>query len=346
MLKQPEVTTKPVDPLADLNRGISIASPSSSSSSEPSAAPASSSNGSNAEPDGGGAAAVATGASPSVDPLEASRQTKLGLLLVELGGVPEERVFGSRDSAAMRAYREHRVPDLLVINRPEDDAAAHPLVWYKPWTWWSAGPQVSPMRWSSEPGTGPAAAKETKAIGTEDAATATEATGPVESSESLLLKAADAAVAERKKRKKKSGLPPVIMTPLSEDDVQGKLTEQVRQDREKLLTSEERIHKVLQGIEDTRYKYLVPSQELSCERQVLDVVTCYERRNAEAEKKRAAITQKRKEEIAKGFSNQIDDVDVDAPIVLFDALACGAKVEALKKCTAAMVASYSEGEIN
>lgn len=343
---QPDVTQKPLDPAVNLSRGFAIPSGEASAGNT-----TNSSTGTGTQRQG-----ASNGASLTSDAAaEAARQEKLGAVLVNLGGATEEQVFGSRSGPVMQAYREHRVPDLLVINRRQDDAAANPFVWYQPWTWLSSGQQVSPLRWehrAAPAGSSSHTTTTTTSGGAPpspvsvDVSTATSNAAVVDAPLPFLSSAAVAAVAaDRKQKRKKAGLPPVVMVPLTDAQVT-LLTPLVREDRQKLLASEERIHKVLQGIEDTRYKYLVPSQDLSCERAVHDVVVCYQRQNAVADKKRLVILAGREAEAAKGFSNRLNDEDLDVPIVLFDALACGAKVSALKKCTAAMVASYSDGSLD
>jgi len=88
---------------------------------------------------------------PAMTPEELAAVTKLGILLVNTGAADEAKVFGSAGSAVMKAYRSGVISDLVVVNRAEDDAARHPFAWYKPWTWFTSGAQVSPMQWRTGP---------------------------------------------------------------------------------------------------------------------------------------------------------------------------------------------------
>ncbi|EPY26832.1 hypothetical protein STCU_06056 [Strigomonas culicis] len=270
---------------------------------------------------------------------EADRQTKLGIFLVNTGIAQESQVFAG-NAEIMKAVRNRQVPDLLVINRPQDDWRRHPIIWYKPWTWFFGGPRVSPMLWTSMPPPPPPPPQPER----REEGSQTDAASPTED------KAVDLPPVVIKKpeptppaAKKRSGLPPVVMEPLKDSVVEG-LAPAVRADRENLLKAETSVHKILQGIEDTRYKYLVPSTELSCEAEVVEVVKCYAVENANAAKKKAAILKAREDELAKGYSNRIDeDGYLDKPIVLFDALNCGPKVKNLRQCTEKMLKDYSDG---
>jgi hypothetical protein len=265
----------------------------------------------------------------SADDVE--RLTKLGVLLVNVGAASEEKVFGVKNSAAMQTYRDHRMSDLLVINRSEDDAAAHPLCWYKPWTWWTSGRQVSPILRV------PASAASTVTAGqssTSTGAATTTATGASQTNAAHVetLPAAEPHV----KPRKKAGLPTVNMRPLTDDEV-AVLTPAVQEDRGKLLKAEEHIHKMLQNIEDTRYRYLVPSRDLHCEAEVVAVVRCY------AERQQAAAALKAKNGVAAGG---VDGIPAEGAVVRSDLLACGPSVQQLKKCAEAMAMAYShDGEV-
>lgn len=274
----------------------------------------------------------------SISPEEADRQTKLGIFLVNNGVADESQVFGANTNI-MKAVRSRQVPDLLVINRPQDDKTHNPVKWYKPWTWFFGGPRVSPMQWSGAPPLPPPPPQRTEEGSQTDAdpdlGEETDSMPPP-----VIKKPEPDAPPPPKKR---SGLPPVIMEPLSDSAV-ANLTPAVRADRDKLLKAEANVHKILQGIEDTRYKYLVPSTELSCEAEVVEVVKCYAIENANAAQKKAAILKEREDELAKGYSNRIDeDGYLDKPIIVFDALNCGPKVRKLKQCTEKMLKDYSDG---
>lgn len=275
----------------------------------------------------------------SISPEEADRQTKLGILLVNQGVAQESQVFGS-NTDIMKAVRNRQVPDLLVINRPQDDAHLDLAKWYKPWTWFKGAPRVSPMQWSAPPPVPPPAPPPARV----EEGSQTDADPDV--AEALPLPPAPERKAEPEAPpapKKRSGLPPVVLEPLSDSAV-ASLAPAVRADRDKLLKAEANVHQILQGIEDTRYKYLVPSTELSCEAEVVEVVKCYAVENANAAKKRAAILREREDELAKGYSNRIDENGyLDKPIILFDALNCGPKVKKLKQCTEKMLKDYSDG---
>ncbi|KAK7198040.1 hypothetical protein NESM_000759600 [Novymonas esmeraldas] len=245
---------------------------------------------------GSAAAAVPDAAADA----ELRRRIDLGVLLVNMGAATEERVFGMQDSAAMHAYRERRVRELLVVNRRQDDAAAHPLVWFKPWTWWRSGPQVSPMQWGVYPH--PAGS-----TGGSDAATSTAATPPSPPADGGVEAPAPTAPPARRRRK---GLPAVDTRALTSDEVSA-LTAAVRDERAALLRGEEDIHAALHGVEDRRYRYLVPSRDVKCEKQVVEVLRCYTEHTAT-------------EGVVRG-----------------DLLACGPHVSRLRTCAEAMVAQYS-----
>lgn len=358
-MKQPTLTPTPIDPSADRSKrlGISSTFPTEDASSAS---------------DGNSSRGVNRLSGAPLSEAERERQARLGALLVNLDAAKEEEVFGPSGAEVMRVYREHRAPDLLVINRREDDASQHPICWYKPWTWWTGGAQVSPMIWEDTGRSLPplpsndAHPTETtvekevprQAVGKEVFTQTMETNEPVpevavETPPPVVLTELAVQIAteeaERLNRsgayaQKKRGVPPVSMLPLTEEQL-NLLTPTVREDRVKMLKAEENIHKTLQGIEDTRYKYLVPSTDIACEREVAEVTLCYARENAAAAAEKASRQQARAAEVAKGYSNQVEDEGVEKPIVLFNVLRCGPKVAAMKACTERMLSTYSDGEV-
>lgn len=276
---------------------------------------------------------------------EVARQVKLAALLVKLGAAKEENVFGSAQSELMKTFRDGRAADLLVVNRREDEADRHPFDWYNPATWLSSGVQVSQMTWGitpqpiyilhpEMPTPRPSAPSATDSV--EAAAVAASVSGDI-----TTRLAADGS--SLRVQKLKSGLPPVVMKPLPVSEVDA-LTPAVFGDREKLLKSEEAIHTRLQGIEDTRYRYLVPSIDMACETELTAVVKCYHKYNAVADAKRAARRVECAAEVDKRYSNKVVGAgDLGVPLVALDVLACGPVVSALKKCTAEMVRGSSQG---
>ncbi|CBZ23126.1 conserved hypothetical protein [Leishmania mexicana MHOM/GT/2001/U1103] len=268
---------------------------------------------------------------------ELKRLTALGALLVNMGAASEEKIFGMKDSAPMLAYRQNRMHELLVINRPQDDAAAHMFIWYKPWTWWSSGAQVSPIvkRMLTEEGS--ASAPRTTAPPQTSGSTQTEAdvVAPPPPPDAVESKAAPS--------KRKKGLPPVDMRALTDEEVDA-LTPAVRDERAKLLRSEKHIHETLQGMEDTRYRYLVPSRDLKCEAEVMAVVRCYAERN-EAKAASLAAEGGRAPSGAAAASHNGPSGGGEKATVRADLLACGLHVQRLKVCAESMVMQYSrEGE--
>ncbi|KEG07135.1 hypothetical protein DQ04_10781020 [Trypanosoma grayi] len=262
---------------------------------------------------------------------ERERQIKLGLLLVRLGAATENSVFGARGLS---------VPprDLLLIHRPEDDEdPRRPFKWYNPLSWFLSGPRPSPLRWSSSE-----TPIKTKTAAAARAATRTTITTTTAAS---VIEAADAATSaaaaasEKVKKKKVRPLPVVNMQPLRDDSV---LEPAVREERTKLFKDEEEVHRVLDRIEETRYNYLVPSQELRCEDAVIAVAQCYDKCNAVAQSRAttaAAIPTTPAAAVAEGklFSNA-------ALPAAAEALQCGPVVALLKRCAEGVAAAYSESE--
>ncbi|EPY36790.1 hypothetical protein AGDE_00007 [Angomonas deanei] len=247
---------------------------------------------------------------------EVERQKKLGAFIVQNNIASAEKVFGT---PSMRSP-----PDLLLINRSNEDALRHPKVWYKPWTWFTGGQQVGALQWSERHG----APEPFPAVRRPEAAPA-----PIEEVEPE--------VEPRKVIKKKSGLPPVRMEIMKESEVQT-LTPKVKEERDMLRQSEARIHQLLQGIEDTRYRYLIPSQDLKCEKEVTRVLRCYEKENEKALQKKHEIMRQREKELMSGVSNQVHStVDLEKPVITTDVLNCAGLVKQLKTCTSKMVETYS-----
>ncbi|KPI84127.1 hypothetical protein ABL78_6825 [Leptomonas seymouri] len=247
-----------------------------------------------------------------------ARLNKFGVLLVNVGAASEEAVFGAKDSAAMLAYRHQEMSDLLVINRRQDDAAAHPFQWYKPWTWWRSGPQVSPIVRA------PAGKSSARGAPSSSAAAASMAVGATQThgADLPLPPAAEQHVKQRKK-----GLPTVDMRPLTDSEVAA-LTPVVQEERAKVLKTEEHLHKALQNVEDMRHRYLVPSLDVHCEAEVAEVVRCYVKRH----------------QATAGAVKAIDSASissVEVPAVRADLLACGPMVQQLKACAGAMAMAYS-----
>lgn len=311
-----------------------------------------------ASPQAASPSPTAPAADPAAAAEELRRRTALGTLLVNMGAAPEEKVFGAAGSPAMQAYREHRMQELLVIHRPQDDAAAHPVSWYKPWTWWTGGAQVSPIVREvhhhhrvagSGPTTAPAQTSDTTQTEQDAAAPAAAAAAGGAAIPADVLPAQETAKATAQPKRKRKGLPTVNMRPLTDDEV-ASLTPAVRAEREKLLRSEEHIHKTLQGIEDTRYRYLVPSRDLKCEAEVAAVVRCYAERNHTS----AAAAAQTGSESNSGSGASSSKVGVAArrggaeerPLVRADLLACGPHVQRLKTCAETMVMKYShDGDV-
>ncbi|RNF27427.1 uncharacterized protein Tco025E_00357 [Trypanosoma conorhini] len=236
---------------------------------------------------------------------ERERQIKLGLLVVRLGGAKENNVFGARGLT---------VPprDLLVIHRPEDDAAARrPFKWYDPISWFLSGPRPSPMTWSAS-----SAVKKSSPP---------TAAASVVADASVAAAVATATAATSATARKKRPLPPVDMHPLKDAAT---LEPAVGEERAKLLKDEASVHSVLDRIEEARYAYLVPSQELRCEAEVMSVLQCYMNGNAAAGVRAAAA-------------------EAPSPTALPAAagvLQCGPVVALLRRCAEKMVVSYSEAD--
>ncbi|KAG5488211.1 hypothetical protein LSCM4_08191 [Leishmania orientalis] len=278
-------------------------------------------------------------ASTAASSEEMKRLTTLGTLLVNMGAASEEKVFGMKDSAPMLAYRDHRMHDLLIINRPQDDAAAHPFIWYRPWTWWSSGARVSPLVVWRKPAPEERAREPVMAAPPVIAAsTQTERDRASPPSSDL----GEPKAAPPPKRKK--GLPVVDMRALTDEEVDA-LTPSVRDERAKLLRSEKHIHETLQGMEDTRYRYLVPSRDLKCEAEVLDVVRCYAERNQATAASLAAEGGDAPPGATAALHNEASDVG-EKTVVRADLLACGPQVQRLRVCAESMVMKYSlEGDV-
>ncbi|KAG5487967.1 hypothetical protein LSCM1_08282 [Leishmania martiniquensis] len=269
---------------------------------------------------------------------ELQRLTALGTLLVNMGAASEEKVFGMKDSAPMLAYRDHRMHDLLVINRPQDDAAAHPFTWYKPWTWWGSGAQVSPIVVQRR------SAPEESASAPVTTAPPPRTTSTQTAEDAVATPSSDAAAPKAAPPKRKKGLPVVDMRPLTDEEVDV-LTPAVRDERAKLLRSEKHIHETLQSMEDTRYRYLVPSRELKCEAEVMEVVRCYAERNQAKAASLVAHCSDAPSGEAAASHNRASDLGERA-VVRTDLLACGPHVQRLKACAESMVTKYSrEGEL-
>ncbi|TPP42988.1 hypothetical protein CGC20_35390 [Leishmania donovani] len=261
-------------------------------------------NDSNLEPSSATAGNSHAPASTAESSEELKRLTALGTLLVNMGAASEEKIFGVKDSAPMLAYRQNRLHELLVINRPQDDAAAHMFIWYKPWTWWSSGAQVSPIVVK-------------RMLTEEGSADAPRTTAPPQTPGSTQTEA---------------------------DEVDA-LTPAVRDERAKLLLSEKHIHETLQGMEDTRYRYLVPSHDLKCEAEVMDVVRCYAERNQAKAASLAAEGGRAPPGAAATSHNRLSGGGEKA-VVRADLLACGPHVQRLKTCAESMVMQYSrEGKV-
>ncbi|KAG5512136.1 hypothetical protein JKF63_07604 [Porcisia hertigi] len=279
----------------------------------------------------------AASASTTTSAEDLKRLRALGTLLVNMGAASEEKVFGSKNSAQMLAYRERRMPELLVINRPQDDAAAHPFIWYKPWTWWNSGAQVSPIvLWRSSLQEGSA--------GLSLAASATRSVTSTQTEADVVAPPLppDAGAPKMETSKRKKGLPVVDMRPLTDEEVDA-LTPAVREEREKLLGSEKRIHETLQGMEDTRYRYLLPSRDLKCEAEVMAVVQCYTERNEANSASRADDGGNRARGEVKA-SHEASGSGVERALVRSDLLACGPHVNRLQDCAESMVMRYSREE--
>ncbi|RNF02634.1 hypothetical protein TraAM80_06316 [Trypanosoma rangeli] len=274
------------------------------------------------------AAAAAAAASPAVGNgdsgvavarEERERQVKLGLLVVRLGGAKEKNVFGARGLT---------VPprDLLVIHRPEDDAVARrPFKWYDPISWFLSGPRQSPMIWSSAP----AGATSSRASPTTPPATVTAATSAAsaigDASVAAAVAASTAMAAASASARKKRPLPHIDMQPLKDAET---LEPAVSEERAKLLKDEAAVHSVLDKIEEARYTYLVPSQELRCEAEVMSVLRCYMDSSAVAGSRAASA-------------------EASSPTALpavAGVLQCGPVVGLLKQCVEGVVASYSESD--
>ncbi|CAG9567218.1 conserved hypothetical protein [Leishmania major strain Friedlin] len=269
---------------------------------------------------------------------ELKRLTALGTLLVNMGAASEEKIFGVKDSAPMLAYRQNRMHELLVINRPQDDAAVHMFIWYKPWTWWSSGAQVSPIvvkRMLTEEGNAGEPRTTVPPQTTGSTQTEADVVAPPPPPDAVEPKAAPL--------KRKKGLPAVDMRALTDEEVDA-LTPAVRDERSKLLLSEKHIHGTLQGMEDTRYRYLVPSRDLKCETEVMNVVRCYTERN-QAKAASLAAEGGRAPPGAAAASHNRPSGGGEKTVVRADLLACGPHVRRLKVCAESMVMQYSrEGE--
>lgn len=288
-----------------------------------------------------------TNTTPAVSAHEQEQLTKLGVLLVNVGAASEEKVFGVKGSRAMQSYQNHAMTDLLVINRHEDDAAAHPFLWYKPWTWWRSGPQVSPI--VRVPALTPpvyshgsaASLDSSHAVPTSDGTTQTD----LGEDEALPPPPPAAATPPAVKAKRKKGLPTVDMRPLTDDEVAA-LTPAVQEDRAKVMKAEEHIHAALQNIEDTRYRYLVPARDLHCEAEVVAVVRCYAERHQAAASRHAAAAASSSAADNAAAAKTTSAAAAAAPVVRADLLACGPDVRQLKACAEKMAMAYShEGEV-
>lgn len=278
---------------------------------------------------------ASSGSSSAMSTRDQERLTKLGVLLVNVGAASEEKVFGVKGSIPMQNYQNHKMNDLLVINRREDDASAHPFHWYNPWTWWSSGRQVSPIL-RVPAGTAVASGQSTGSAETANSAAAAAASATQTEEAELFL---PPVMEPKVKPKKKKGLPTVDMRPLSDDEA-ATLTLTVQEDRAKVMKAEEHLHKALQDIEDTRYRYLVPSRDLQCEAEVIAVVQCYSERHQAA----AAAAQKAKSSAAPS-DNIVAPLKVNTA-VRANLLACGPDVQRLKKCAETVAMRYShEGEL-
>lgn len=286
--------------------------------------------------------ALAAELPPSTDaPTEAEldQLAKLGAVLVNLGVTSDEAVFGSSSRRPMN--------DLVVIHRLQDEALRHPFDWRRPWSWVLSGAQVSPIVWRRyvdvplPPPSAPAPAAAASAD--VSVATSTEASPSVVSTETQTIETGErktvaAAAAAAVVKRKRSGLPNVDMRPLTDAEVAA-LSENVRVARSKLLKSEESTHEALQGIEDTRYRYLVPSMELQCEAEVMAVLRCYKEKNAEvAAASNAANSTK---DSASSSHSKRNPTEPMAPVIASELLACSGVVEQLSKCTRQMAHRYA-----
>ncbi|CAJ1005366.1 hypothetical protein Q4I28_000686 [Leishmania naiffi] len=266
------------------------------------------------------------------------RLTALGTLLVNMGATSEEKVFGMKDSAPMLAYRANRMRELLVINRPQDDAAAHPFIWHKPWTWWSSGAQVSPIAVRRE-------STQEEGASAPGATSRPQRTGSTQTEADVVAPPPPDAVAPKAAPpKRKKGLPAVDIRALTDEEAEA-LTPAVRDERAKLLRSEMRIHELLQGLESTRYRYLAPSHDFKCEAEVMAVIRCYAERNQARAASLAAEGGGAPPGTAAASHNGVSGGGEKA-VVRADLLACGPHVKHLKVCAESMVMKYSqEGEV-
>ncbi|GET85497.1 hypothetical protein, conserved [Leishmania tarentolae] len=270
---------------------------------------------------------------------ELRRLTALGTLLVNMGVASEEKVFGMKDSAPMLAYRQNRMQELLVINRPQDDAAAHVFIWHKPWTWWSSGAQVSPIVVKRM-------AAEEMGASTPRTTAPPQTTGSTQTNADVVAPPLppDVVAPKAAPPKRKKGLPAVDMRPLTDDEVDA-LTPAVRDERAKLLRSEKRIHDTLQGMEDTRYRYMLPSRNLKCEAEVMAVLRCYTERNQAKAASLVGEGDGAPLAAAAASHNESSGGGGTRAVVRKDLLACGPHVQRLKACAESMVMQYSqEGE--
>lgn len=324
-----------------------------------------------------------------VDAEERDRQEKLGIVLVNLNAASEKDVFGSANSKTYAKYKQRQMPDLLVVHRPEDEAARHPFVWYNPVSWFTYGPRVSPIVWDKttspsqaqqqqqQPGAAavvggaegqpqelkkPKAEAMTQTVegeGADAAAAAAAAEVDMTGIDGALAAAQKASSNSSNKRRLKSGLPAVVMEPLSDKFVRRHLTDAVVEDRNKIIKGEAAIHATLDAIEQTRFKYLVPSPELQCEREVARVHQCYETKNKEAAVARHVLAKEAEEREALraqgvplgdtylstgGSAGGMHELFPNTPCVMSHVLDCFPAVESLRVCAEAVVQKYSEGE--
>ncbi|CCW62867.1 unnamed protein product [Phytomonas sp. EM1] len=284
---------------------------------------------------------------------EAARREKLGILLVQLGVASEEAIFGSHNSETMRDFREHRIPDLLRIPpQPGPDICTRAFL--KLWKWVAPRWQMGRARARSK--SPPVAAHfsvntaraEEEEKGENNKQKEKEEEEEVDFAEEAAKGWGEGPLGNAPilshTRRKRSALPQLTLKPLSDDEVDS-LTPAARKDREVVLQEEVQIHKLLQSIEDTRYRYLVPSREMICEPQVMAVAKCYEEKNASAQKKRAAMKKQLEMNARRRVKKNVEGEETEAPIVVFDVLACAKVVEELKTCTARMVEAYSAREL-
>lgn len=244
----------------------------------------------------------------AVTPEERERQVKLGLLLVRLGAANENSVFGPRGLMVPP-------PDLLVIHRPEDDVQPQgSFKWYNPLSWFFIGSRTSPMVWGL---TAPPPANTREDALTPPATSMATAAATTET--------VTAPPTAKTKATRTRSLPVVNMQPLRDEE---SLEPAVREERARLQKDSDEVHRVLDGIEDTRYTYLVPSQEIRCEEEVVSVVRCYEKHNA----------------MTRGQLFSGDMTSLTALPAVADVLQCGPVVALLKQCAEGMVVAYNKSD--